>query len=1021
MAPISTFPASWITVSPHLFPDLSKLPLTFICRSSFTVPHPFQHKSHKFKNHILLLLLILAGDVELNPGPCIISSDLNLVHLNTRSASSITDSYNKPALLKEFISDNSIDILSLTETWLPPNTLPSVLNSLTPTNYSILHQPRAEGRGGGIALIYRSFLKISKITLPDVSSFEALCVRLTFSNFSCTVLTVYRPPTLSKTDFLAEFSNLLEILIPSSSELLVTGDFNYHLDCPSEPTVSQLTSLLDTFDLTQHVTFPTHSSGHTLDLFITRNTSTLISNVDFIIHPFTDHYSIHSVINVPQFSRTPRIIKQIRAIRAIDPVAFSADIRASTLYTNPASNLQAYSTQFSSTLSTLLDKHAPLKTISCTSRPHKPFITPEILREKAKRSKLETTYRRCRSHENKTNFNAQSKHVAKLITASKRAVYRSLISNHSKNTKKLWPILNSLLTRTSPPTLPTFSSASDLVTSFLNFFGDKIIKLSASLPSMPLISPHNPPLVSPPGLFQFIPATTAEIRQIILASSNATCSLDAIPTSLLKSCIEALLDPITNLINLSLSEGIFPAHFKTAVVKPLLKKHSLPRDDLSSYRPISNLNFVSKILERIIHTRLTNHLHSFPSLCPFQSAYRKFHSTETALLRIHNDLALAINQQKVSALVLLDLSAAFDTIDHQILIARLNSIFGISGSALSLLTSYLLDRTQFVSVNSINSSQSKLLTGVPQGSVLGPLLFTLYTTPLSYIFAGTTIRFHFYADDTQLYISFSSSDQTSSLTLLSTTLDAVYSWLVSNRLSVNPSKTEYLLIGNPLQCKKIISPSIAFCSTNIFPTDSARNLGVIFDDRLSFTKQISAICKSSFFQIRQLRQIRSSLDYNSAIILANSLVSSKLDYCNSLYFGLPSSSLSRLQSVQNSLARVVFPSLKRTDHITPVLKKLHWLPIPQRITFKIALLTFKALSHHEPSYLYDLLTPYKPTRLLRSADQHLLTVPNIKSAFGRRSFSFSAPSVWNSLPLCLRTCNSLPSFRKQLKTYLFPP
>ena len=146
-----------------------------------------------------------------------------------------------------------------------------------------------------------------------------------------------------------------------------------------------------------------------------------------------------------------------------------------------------------------------------------------------------------------------------------------------------------------------------------------------------------------------------------------------------------------------------------------------------------------------------------------------------------------------------------------------------------------------------------------------------------------------------------------------------------------------------------------------------------------------------------------------------------LDYCNSLYYGLPSSSLSRLQSVQNSLARLVVPSVRRTDHITPILKRLHWLPIEQRIKFKIAVLTFKTLSHKQPTYLSQLLVPYQPTCNLRSSDQHLLIVPNMKSNFGKRSFSFSAPTIWNSLPLALRTCTSISTFRSQLKTHFFPP
>ena len=971
-----------IALSPTVFKDLSMLPISILLHSNKSRYH---HRACRFRNLILLSLLILSGDVELNPGPFSASSSLNLVHLNTRSASSITDSFDKPALIKELISDKFIDILALTETWLSPDTPPSILNSLTPKDYSIIHLPRAEGRGGGIALIYRSFLKVSKLSLPTFSSFEALSVQFSVSNFSCSLLTVYRSPSLSKPIFLSEFSSVLENLAPSSSELLITGDFNFHVDCSSDSTVTQFLSLLDTFDLTQHVSFPTHSSGHTLDLFITRNSSTFISEIDSIISPFSDHYSIHSILTVPSSTRTPRVTKFIRKVRSIDPVAFSADILASSLFSNPASTLELYANQFSSTLSVLLDKHAPLKSVTSSSRTRKPYITPEILREKTKRSKLETVYRRYKTEINKVNFREQAKKVAKLITVSKRSFYRSLIAKNSNNPKKLWPVLNSLLSRTLPPTFPTFSSASNLAESFLNFFQDKITKLSSSFPPVSS-SVHHPPPFSPLSLQEFLPTTITEVKQIILSSSNSTCELDSIPTTLLKSCIDTLSVPITTLINLSLSEGVFPSVFKTAVVKPLLKKHSLPPEDLSSYRPISNLNFVSKVLERIIHTRLTNHLHSFPSVCSFQSAYRKFHSTETALLRIHNDLALSINEQKVSALVLLDLSAAFDTIDHHILINRLFSTFGISESALSLLSSYLLDRSQFVSINSISSSHSKLHTGVPQGSVLGPLLFTLYTTPLSYIFTDTSIKYHFYADDTQLYISFSSTDSASSLSLLSSTLDSIYVWLHNNRLSVNPSKTEYLLIGNPQQQRKIISSSITFGGTLISPTDSARNLGVIFDNNLSFNKQISSVCKNSFYHIRQLKQVRSSLDHKSTIILANSLVSSKLDYCNSLYYGLPSSSLSRLQSVQNSLARLVVPSVRRTDHITPILKRLHWLPIEQRIKFKIAVLTFNTLSHKQPTYLSQLLVPYQPTRNLRSSDQHLLVVPNINPTLAEDPF-----------------------------------
>ena len=286
--------------------------------------------------------------------------------------------------------------------------------------------------------------------------------------------------------------------------------------------------------------------------------------------------------------------------------------------------------------------------------------------------------------------------------------------------------------------------------------------------------------------------------------------------------------------------------------------------------------------------------------------------------------------------------------------------------------------------------------------------------------SATPISYHFYADDTQLYISFESPNADDSLTILSSVLDSVHTWLTSNRLSVNPSKNEYLIIGTHQQRAILVTSSISFQGTILTPTDSTRNLGVIFDKDLSFKNHISTICKTSYYHIRQIRQVRSSLYMNSAIILANSLVSSKLDYCNSLYYGLPAVSIDRLQKVQNSLARVVDPSVRRHHHITPTLKKLHRHPIHQRIHFKIASLTFKALQNRQPSYLSDLLTPYVPSRNLRSLVKHLLTVPDIRSANGRRSFFFSAPTIWNSLPIALRSCPTPSMFLSWLKDTFFP-
>ena len=522
---------------------------------------------------------------------------------------------------------------------------------------------------------------------------------------------------------------------------------------------------------------------------------------------------------------------------------------------------------------------------------------------------------------------------------------------------------------------------------------------------------------------EFTAATEAEVKTAILTSSDSTCLLDFVPTKILKSCLPALLPPITTLINLCLSESRLPADFKHALVTPLLKKDSLPKDNLSNYRPISNLNFMSKILEKIIYNRIVAHLNSFLSLSPFQSAYKKFHSVETALLKIQNDLLLAIDRKQISALVLLDMSAAFDTVDHEILLSRLHNNFGISGSALDLITSYLSDRTHSVLVNSHICDSCHVSTGVPQGSVLGPLLFSLYTTPLTYLLSESSLPFHLYADDTQSYISFTSDESIFALNLLSTMLNKVHAWLSCNRLSLNPAKTEFLIIGSRQQRSKLAFNSFTFAGTTVALSDSVRNLGVTFDPDLSLSKHIASVVKSSHFTIRQIRQIRSSLDLNSAICLANALVSSKLDFCNSLFYNLPNTSINKLQLVQNALARAVCPSTKKFDHITPILKKLHWLPIRQRISYKILVITYKTLQYGSPSYLFDLLVPHRSCFNSRSNGQHLLDkpCPLVKSSTGRRSFSFAAPTLWNSLPLNIKISSTLSSFCSKLKTFLYPP
>ena len=397
-------------------------------------------------------------------------------------------------------------------------------------------------------------------------------------------------------------------------------------------------------------------------------------------------------------------------------------------------------------------------------------------------------------------------------------------------------------------------------------------------------------------------------------------------------------------------------------------------------------------------------------------------------MSIKNEVNLSLACGEPTALILLDLSATFDTTDHNTLLGYLKSWFGLGGTVLKRFASYLSNLCQAIKIGSTLYELSKHIYGFPQGSVLGSLLFSLYTTPLSKIIRlHPDIKFHFYADDTQLYIHLSNENASATLAKLNACLHDVQRWMSLSKLKLNPQKTEFIVFGSKAQHQKISSHfPVSILGSLLHPVDSVRNLGVWLDTEFSFSEHVQRTCKVCFLQMRDLLRIRQYLTPEVAVLAANALVSSRLDYCNSVCRGLSYFNQHKLQSIQNTLARIV-TNHRKYVHDTPILKQLHWLPVKYRCISKTSTLVYKFLHFGFPSYCQLFLSLSSCSYSTRHChpDRKYLTVPPFHPSlfmsvkhFGH-SFAFDAPRIWKELPHDVRSAASVASFRKKHKNYLF--
>ena len=895
-------------------------------------------------------------------------------------------------------------------------------------------------------MIFNKSLKLkSNPKVRKYKSYQVMEVVLETDSGSIRLVDVYRPPYTKKArytecHFLEEFSEYLCDLSGKPGTPVIAGDFNLHVERPDDLYPARFLKLLDQFGLIQCVPpVRTHNQGGTLDLVITtREFRDSISSITVVESGTrSDHYLVKAGISVSL--RAP--VEEVREIRYRDfnkivVDDFKADLLNSDLCKWSvlcSVSLDDSVALYNSVLLKLMDKHSPVivKTVRGGDK-DKPWMDEELRVLQRRRRAADRAWRKGKG-EKEVFVNLRSKFT--VLERQKRISYnRNALLASAGDTKALYKKVYKL-TGEETQEKPYGRDMKKLAGSFKNFFADKVndIRLGIEEEGRELV--RN--LSVRDGVYlghkfeEFQCVTSEHLLQMISKMSNKFCCLDPIPTFLLKECSQELMPILLHIVNCSMMQGVFPGVMKNAVVKPTIKKKNADPDILKNYRPVSNLSVLSKLTEKIVLDQLNQHLQSNKLHCPVQSGYRPNHSCETLMVRMTDDILKEIQDDNIVVLVLLDLSAAFDTIDHRILLEKLAKDFGIVGLALDWFSSYLANRYFRVKVDDSVSDFLCLLFGVPQGSLLGPVLFILYIKELEDIARKYGLSIQFYADDSQLYISPMRPSKLHIVTdIINQCLLEIKTWMVQNFMKLNESKTELLILGKPRVLKNFdLEVTIKFGDHTIKPTeckgDSWKSLGVLLDESLNMERQINNVKKNCSWTMTNLRTISRYLDEKVKLMLVKQLIISKLDYCNALYINLTKTRLKKLQSILNGGVRFIYSVTDRNVDLMPYYKRAHILPIDKRIFFKVCLICFKVAQGLAPMYLQELVQlnrddPTAKATRARPAEDLLMKVPKFsRLKASSRRFTNYAPEAWNSLPQRLRLIDQVIPFKCQLKNFLY--
>ena len=929
---------------------------------------------------------------------------------------------NKFDALKE-IAAQSLDVLMIAETKIDP-TFPT--GQFAIDGFATPFRLDRNANGGGLLVYVRSDIPSHQLKSFKFSDdIECISFEINLRKKKWVLFSVYRPPTQSQDNLFENLGLALDHYSENYDNFMFLGDFNM------TETEEKLKHFLDLYSLKNLVKEPTCYKSHTpkcIDLVLT-NRDRSVQKTTTVETGLSDFHKMVVTVLKTTFPKQGPTVINYRNYKKYNENVFKSDLREELQRIEPLDlNYSSFETAFDR----VLDKHAPIKKKYVRAN-DKPFMTRALRKATMLRSRLRNKYNEDRTAENWNNFRKQRNSCVKLFRKEKRNYYNNLDISLVTDNKKFWKTVKPFFSDKSQSqnkivltegeriisddveVAETMNEFFVTVTDSLgineNFIDENptdevtdpvenAVKKFSNHPSILKIKGHYQN--AGPFVFQKVAPGTVDKEVKNLNPKKATTHKN-IPPKILKSNSDVCVEPLTQIFNDCIENSTFPDELKCADVTSLPKNG--PTNTRTNFRPISVLPTVSKLFERILDKQIVAYITPFLSslLCGFRKGYGAQH----ALVRLLEKFKISLDEGGKAGAVLMDLSKAFDCIRHDLLIAKLHA-YGFSQEALTLINDYLTNRQQRVKVNGSFSSWKDLTRGVPQGSVLGPLLFNIYINDLLLFIQNSDICN--YADDTTIYSCDKSLDNITHK--LENDCNVALKWFADNFMKLNADKCHLLVLGQ--RCDDSVTVKIG--NTDVVNSSEEKLLGVHIDSKLSFDQHVSKLCQKASNKLYALARISPYMDQNKLRNLMRAFITSQFQYCPLIWMFHSRQLNQKINKIQERALRITYKDTEST--YSELLQKDCAVTIHTKNLQILMTEMYKTKNELNPLFMQEIFRENTlfPRYNLRSNNE--FTQPRVRSVSnGTESVRFKGPQLWQTLPLTIRNSENLCQFKNKIKNW----